>query len=472
MLRSGHALPAAARPPVLMRRPRPAHLPLAPAQERMWHAARAGRSADWNVARAVRIRGASIDVDALVVALTDVVARHEPLRTRYPATEHGPEQVVVPIAEADLDIRVCPVSEADLPTRLAEFAGREFDLAAQLPLRARVYVLSEDDVVLLLVAHHISIDGRSVAPLMRDLGAAYTARACGRAPVLPPLPVEYADYTVWKHAKLGEYADEWSRATQQLRYWANTLAGRPAMLRFPYDRPRAAVPSADGATIAVAFAPSVHAALLARAQRGRASLFMVVQAVFAVCVGWFGRSDDVTVATAVSGRDHRLLDDLVGNFADDVLLRIRLDRAADMDELIEQVRRVALAAFAHPDTPNPRLKRCLLEDARTPLFQATLILERAAAAPPSAGARTPTVTEVPVGAPRAKHDLEFGLVERYDDAGAPAGVDGVFLYPTALFDPPTAESFVARFESVVHALAAGYRGPIRAVVDHSSTAVA
>ncbi|TLG15557.1 non-ribosomal peptide synthetase [Nocardia cyriacigeorgica] len=449
-----------------MRRPRPAHLPLAPAQERMWHAARAGRSADWNVARAVRIRGASIDVDALVAALGDVIARHEPLRTRYPATEHGPAQAVVPMTEAEPDIRVCPVPEADLPARLAELAGREFDLAAQLPLRARVYLVGDDDVVLLLVAHHISVDGRSVAPLLRDLGAAYAARARGRAPVLPPLPVDYADYTLWKHAQLGDFADEWSRATQQLRYWANTLAGRPAMLRFPLDRPRPAVPSADGATIAVAFAPAVHAALLDRAQRGRVSLLMVLQAAFAVCVGWFGRSDDVTVATAVSGRDHRLLDDLVGNFADDVLLRIRLDRAGDMDELIDQVRRMALAAFAHPDTPNPRLKRCLPEDARTPLFQATLILERAVAAQaPAGGAQEPTVTEVPVGPPRAKHDLEFGLVERYDDAGAPAGVDGVFLYPTALFDPGTAESFVARFDAVVRALAAGYRGPIRAVVD-------
>src|SRR5690606_4956157 len=106
-----------------------------------------------------------------------------------------------------------------------------------------------------------------------------------------------------------------------------------SMLDFPLDRPRPAVPCADGASIAVAFAPAVHAALLERAQRGRASLFMVLQTAFAVCVGWFGRSADVTVATAVHGRDHRLLDDLVGNFADDVLLRIRLDRAADMDEL-------------------------------------------------------------------------------------------------------------------------------------------
>ncbi|WP_280232837.1 condensation domain-containing protein [Nocardia cyriacigeorgica] len=457
--------PPLPRPPVLMRRPRPDHIPLAPAQERMWHAAHMGRSADWNVARAVRLRGGPVDIDALVAAIGDVVARHEPLRTRYPMTEQGPAQVVVATADAELDLRVCALAEADLPARLAEFAERGFDLATELPLRARVYALDADDVVLLLVGHHISIDGRSVAPLLRDLGAAYAARACGRAPALAPLPVDYADYTLWKHAQLGDYTDEWSRATQQLRYWADTLAGRPALLEFPCDRPRPVLPSSTGASISVAFPASVHAALLDRAQHGRASLFMVLQAAFALCVGWFGRSADVTVATAVSGRDHRLLDDLVGNFADDVLLRIRLDRAADPDELIDQVRRVALAAFAHPDTPNPRLKRCLMQDAACPLFQATLILERGAVAPESAtGAPALTVTDLPAGAPRAKHDLEFGLVERYDEAGKPGGVDGVFLYPTALFDPATAASFVERFTAVVRALAAGYRGPLAALL--------
>ncbi|NEW56408.1 non-ribosomal peptide synthetase [Nocardia cyriacigeorgica] len=459
----GRAMAPVARPPVLMRRPRPDHLPLAPAQERMWHAARIGRSAEWNVSRAVRIRGGSADLDALLAAIGDVVARHEPLRTCYPATEHGPAQVVVPFADVEVDVRVCTVGEHDLAARLAEFAQREFDLANDLPLRARVYVLGADDVVLLLVGHHISIDGRSLAPLLRDLGAAYTARARGLPPVLAPLPIDYADYTLWKHAQLGDFADESSRAIQQLRYWANTLAGRRALLEFPVDRPRQVVSSSEGAIIPVCFPVPVHAALLDRAQHGRASLFMVLQAAFALCVGWFGRSADVTVATAVSGRDHRLLDDLVGNFADDVLLRVRLDRAADMDELIDQVRRVALAAFAHPDTPNPRLKRCLLQDAACPLFQATLILERGTLAPGATTGPAPTVTDIPTGALRAKHDLEFGLTERYDDAGMPGGVDGVFLYPTALFDPDTAEAFVGRFTAVVRALAAGYRGPLTAL---------
>lgn len=194
---------------------------------------------------------------------------------------------------------------------------------------------------------------------------------------------------------------------------------------------------------------------------------MVLQAAFALTVGAFARSVDVTVATAVSGRDHRLLDDLVGNFSDDVLMRIRLDRAGDVDELIDQVRRVALAAYAHPDTPNPRLERCLLQDAALPLFQATLILQRAGA-PRTATEPSPaqglSITEVPTGVVKAKHDLEFGLTDHYDRLGAPAGIDGSFSYPIARFDEATAQHFVARFRAVVGLLADGYRGPLAALL--------
>lgn len=190
---------------------------------------------------------------------------------------------------------------------------------------------------------------------------------------------------------------------------------------------------------------------------------MVLQAAFALTVGAFARSSDVTVATAVSGREHRLLDDLVGNFSDDVLMRVRLDRAGDVEELIDQVRRVALAAYAHPDTPDTRLKRCLLEDAALPLFQATLILQRAEAPrtatepPPAQGL---SITEIPTGVVRAKHDLEFGLTDHYDPLSAPAGIDGSFIYPIARFDEATAQHFVARFDTVVGLLAQGYRGPL------------
>jgi len=457
-------------PPVVLLgpRPRPAHVPLAPAQERMWHAARLGRSADWNVARALRLRGAEVDPAALRSALECVVARHEPLRTIYPATEHGPAQHVVDAAETALDIAECAVTESELAVAVAALSARAFDLTRELPVRARLFVVGPGDVVLALVVHHISVDGRSLGPLIRDLVTAYLACRAGSAPEWAPLPVSYTDYTLWKHAQLGEFTDEWSRATHQLRYWANALAGRPALLDLPAREPLSPpVDPAAGALLPISFDARTHAGLLRLAQDGRASLFMVLQAAFAVAVGAFARSADVTVATAVSGRDHRLLDDLVGNFSDDVLLRVRLDRAADVDELIDQVRRVALAAYAHPDTPNPRLKRCLLQDAALPLFQATLILQRADA-PRSAtelgAAPGFSITEVPTGVVRAKHDLEFGLTDHYDPFGAPVGIDGSFLYPLARFDEETAERFVARFRAVVGLLADGYRGPLGALL--------
>ncbi|MEU7632546.1 condensation domain-containing protein [Nocardia sp. NPDC049220] len=468
-------LPPRQRPAALARRPRPAYVPLAPAQERMWHAARAGSSSDWNVARAVRICGPALEVGALVAAIRDVVARHEPLRTRYPETGAGPAQVVVPVLEAWVRPEVRMVTEDELPKHIAEFAANEFDLATDQPLRARLCVLGPHDVVLVLVVHHISIDGRSVGPLLRDLVTAYLARRAGVAPGWTPLPIDYVDYTLWKHAQLGDYADEWSRATQQLRYWANVLAGRPAVLEFPCARVRPdRRADSVGALLPVTFGAGVHRGLLNRATAAQASIFMVLQAAFAVAVGAFSCSDDVTVATAVSGRGHRLLDDLVGNFSDDVLMRVRLDRAADVDDLLEQVRRVALAAFANPDTPNTRLKRCLLQDAACPLFQATLILQRGAAAQSAHTGGDLTIAEIDIGVIRAKHDLEFGLVERYDRVGRPAGIDGGFIYPTALFEHDTAVAFVELFSATVELFATGYRGPLApllANIRHCTTVV-
>ncbi|MFJ4651938.1 condensation domain-containing protein [Nocardia sp. NPDC088792] len=452
----------------MLRRPR---IPLAPAQERMWHAAAAGYSADWNVARAFRIRGAVVNIAALTAAIGDVVRRHAPLRTCYPATPDGPIQVVVDADFARVDVRVVDSFAGELGERIAEFSGRAFDLATDLPLRARIYRLGTRDVVLALVVHHISLDGRSIRPFMRDLMTAYLARAQRQAPAFAPLPVDYIDYTLWKHEYLGAYDDPCSRASTQLRYWANNLVGRPTPLEFPCEpalsgnSPGCCVDAA-GDSIPMRFDAGVHRGLLARARQAGASPFMVLQAAFAISVATFAAAADVTVATAVSGRDDPLLADLVGNLADDVLMRIRLDRAGDIGDLLEQVRRVALAAFANPDTSNPRLQRCLPQDPGHPLFQATLILQRDDAVPAAGtGVSGLAITEIPTGVIRAKHDLEFSLTEHYDHTGAPAGIDGPFLYPTARFTRDTAADFVEKFRATVELIADGYAGPVAALLD-------
>ncbi|WP_460717899.1 condensation domain-containing protein [Nocardia heshunensis] len=447
-------------PAPLRRMPRSPRVPLAPAQERMWHAAACGQSADWNVARAFRIRGSMVNSLALRAAIDDVVRRHAPLRTCYPATADGPIQMVLDADVARVEVEVVDSFPGEVTERIAEFAGRAFDLASELPIRARIFRLGSRDVVLALVIHHISLDGASMQPLLRDLVTAYLARSAHRAPAFTPLAVDYIDYTLWKHEYLGAFDDPGSRASTQLRYWANNLVGRPTPLELPYDRAGSERPDAAGDLIQIRFDPTLHAALLARARHGGASLFMLLQTAFALSVAAFAKSPDVTVATAVSGRDDPLLADLVGNLADDVLLRIRLDRATDMNDLIDQVRKVALAAFAHPDTPNPRLLRSLPQDPAHPLFQATLILQRADAAPPTTATGGIAITDFPTGIVRAKHDLEFGLTENYDHTGAPTGITGPFLYPIARFDRATATRFVETFSAMVELVASGYAGPI------------
>ncbi|WP_330178782.1 condensation domain-containing protein [Nocardia sp. NBC_01503] len=457
-----------AEPTPLRRMPRAPRIPLAPAQERMWHAAAAGYSADWNVARAFRIRGQAVNLTALIAAIDDVMRRHAPLRTCYPATASGPIQVVMDADVARIDVRVVDSFAGELTERIAEFSGRAFDLGTEVPIRARVYRLGARDVVLALVVHHISLDGQSIGPLMRDLVTAYLARVGRQAPAWQPLPVDYIDYTLWKHEYLGAYEDPCSRASTQLRYWANNLVGRPIPLELPYDRTCPGHRDATGAMVQVRLDADIHRTLLLCARQGGSSVFMLLQTAFAVAVAAFAKSSDVTVATAVSGRDDPLLADIVGNLADDVLMRIRLDRAADMPELLDQVRRVALAAFANPDTSNPRLLRCLPQDPNHPLFQATLILQRDDAVPPGASSLGGLeVSEIPTGVVRAKHDLEFGLTEHYDATGAPTGIDGPFLYPTALFDPETAERFAEKFLTTVELIATGYTGPIAPLLDEA-----
>jgi len=205
-----------------------------------------------------------------------------------------------------------------------------------------------------------------------------------------------------------------------------------------------------------------HAALVALARECGASLFMVLQAAFALCVSRFADEKDVTVATSIAGRGEPELDDMVGNFSDDVLMRVVIDESQSIGDLIAAVRSAALGAYAHPDVSNPRLERALGLDSgvpHNPLFQVTLILQRAA---DGMAAEFPglSIEPHPVPTTVAKHELEFSLNDHYDSLGVPTGVTGGLLYQTALFDESTAQGFVRRFVAVLRAMAVDAAAPI------------
>src|SRR5262249_2947399 len=177
---------------------------------------------------------------------------------------------------------------------------------------------------LMLVLHHIAADGWSMGPLARDLAQAYSSRCRGRAPVFPELPVQYADYTLWQRAVLGEESDPGSVMAQQISFWRTALAGAPEELWLPTDYPRPAAPSYRGGAVPVRIAAELHRRLLELAQSKGATLFMVLQAALVTLLSRLGAGQDVPIGTPVAGRGERGLEELVGCFVNTLVLRTDL----------------------------------------------------------------------------------------------------------------------------------------------------
>ncbi|MER6301919.1 amino acid adenylation domain-containing protein, partial [Kitasatospora sp. NPDC001539] len=483
------ALPASggARP-ALRRADRPERVPLSPAQQRLWFIDQfEGPNALYNTPCAVRLTG-PVDTAALEEALTDLLRRHEVLRTVYPSVAGRPHQLI--LDDARLPLRTVPVAtERDLGAALAA-AGREvFDLARDLPVRATLYSVPHEEHVLLVLMHHIATDGWSVGPLLRDLDTAYRARRTGSAPDWRPLPVQYADYTLWQRELLGTEEQPTPLSAGQLAFWRRALAGLPEELALPYDRTRPTAASHRGDTVELRIPAELHAAVTALARENRSSTFMVVQAALAATLGRLGAGSDIPLGTPAAGRTDEALDDLIGFFVNTLVLRTDLSGDPSFLDLLERVRVADLDAFEHQDLPFERLVEALnpaRSTARHPLFQVLLTFGAAgsatsattpSAAPSATSSPTSSPTPLPTPPPapsadglpfrvepaaaeHAKFDLAFGFLERLDADGAPAGIDLVVEYAVDLFDPATVTAIGHRFERLLGAVTADPARPV------------
>ena len=434
-------------PPVTAVMPRPDRVPLSFAQQRIWFINQLEPEAPtYNISVGVRLTG-RLDVAALEAAVRDVVARHEVLRTTFPAIDGEPFQLVhavdSPAAEPDWAV---VSGEEELVTA----AGSGFDVAAAPPFRVRLLKVADNEHVLLAVLHHLVGDGESMRPLIGDIVNAYLARAAGAAPQFAPLDVQFADYALWQRSALGSPDDPTSVVGRQLDYWARQLAGAPDVLGLPADRPRPTVASHRGAMETVPLPAEVSTRVDDIARERGVTPFMVVHAALAVLLSRLSATDDIAVATPIAGRGQQALEPLVGMFVNTLVLRTPVAPRGRFTDLLDEVRTVDLEAFAHADVPFEAIVervQPVRSQAFAPLAQVMVtVVDQTAADPGDGDAEAGELTIVPVESPvvPAQYDLTVTVgTNRLGDG------EVRLVYATDLFDAQSARTLAERFVTVL-----------------------
>jgi amino acid adenylation domain-containing protein len=456
----GDAGRRAAMPPLLPRPPGQARgLPLSFAQRRIWFADRVqpGQGV-YNLPVAVRLQGA-LDRAALRRGLRTAVARHEALRTTFPLAAEGgePVQEITPaltVALPEIDLR--PLRARRREGAAGDIARAEamrtFDLARGPLLRACLLRLDAEEHLLLLTLHHIVADGWSLALLAGELGTLYGAYAGGRPAGLPELPVQYADFTLWQRRWLTDEV-----LAREVDYWRRQLAGAPALLELPADRPRPPVQSGRGAVVRFTLGGGLGGRLRALGQRRGATLFMTLAAAWKALLARHSGTTDISVGTPIAGRGQRETESIIGLFVNTLVLRTELAGAADFHSLLDRVRETALGAFAHQDLPFEKLVEELQPErslAHAPLFQVVCALQNV----PAPHFALPGLAQLAVAVETrtAKFDLSLIVGEEGEDLRAALELS------TDLFDAATVQRLAGHFAALLEGVAAAPARPLAA----------
>ena len=419
-------------------------LPLSFAQQRLWFLNRfESEQGIYNISWAVRLRGA-LDTAALRRALDRIVERHEALRTTFPGTDGVPSQNVAPPRPVDLplvDLGEWPAVERETEARrlIGELAARPFDLTSDLMLRSTLVRLGHHDHILLFVMHHIASDGWSMGVFSRELSALYESFASDGDLELRPLPIQYADYAIRQRQLLTGATLE-----TQLSYWRQRLAGVPAVLELPYDRPRPPVQTYQGGSIPLTLSSNLTAALKRLSRREGVTLFMTLLAAFQTLLYRYSGCTDIVIGAPVAGRTGLDTEGLIGFFVNNLVLRTDLSGNPTFRELLKRAREVALGAYTHQELPFERLVEELAPPrslSYSPIFQIMLAFQNTPAAPLKL--LDLSVTRFDFARATSRFDLTLSIKE------TEGGLRGNCEYSTDLFEASSVGRLLGHFRRLL-----------------------
>ncbi len=424
-------------------------LPLSFAQQRLWFLDQLEPGSPlYNLPTAVRLFGA-LDVDLLKKSLQGVVQRHEILRTSFVAENGRPRQVILPVTDTELP--VIDLSHLDVDSKekqvlriATEESLQVFDLSRGSLLRFRLLRLAAEESVFLLTMHHIISDGWSMRIFVEEVARKYHALRSDQSISEQPLDIQYADFAYWQRQWL-----QGETLAAQLSYWKQQLAGSPELITLPTDRPRPPVQSFRGKTQSFTVPKELSQAVVALNRQEGVTMFMTLMAAFQVLLHRYSGQDDICVGTPIANRHHLALEQLIGFFVNTLVLRADFSYPLTFRQLLKQVRRTALEAYAHQDLPFEMLVDAMKparDMSHSPLFQVVFALQNAPL--PEQQVSDLQIVPVEFESGLAKFDLTMTMVETEN------GMAGSLEYNTDLFDERTIDRMIEHFSQLLTGLMA------------------
>lgn len=436
--------------PPIKRVSREGNLVLSNAQQRLWFLQELEpESAAYNIPRAFRIRGA-LDVKALEQTLSEIVRRHEILRTTFRVVNGQPVQIVAepqPISLPVIELaHMSPDERETEASRMAAEEGRKpFNLSEGPLMRTTLLCLEEQEYIALFTMHHIVFDAWSIGVLIEELGALYNAFVQGQESPLKDLELQYADFAHWQRETLtGQTLDT------HLAYWREQLAD-VSNLELPTDRPRPPIQTYNGATRAVMLPLVLSAQLKTLSRREGATLYMTLLAAFKTLLHRYTGHDDISIGTPIANRNRSEIENLIGFFINTLVLRTDMSGDPTFRNLLGRVRETALSAYTHQDMPFEYLVEQLQPDrdmSRPPLFQVMFALLQNFPLD-ALQLQGVTLTPMVLNSGTAKFDLLLFMEDTEE------GLRAALEYNSDLFEAETIDRVLANFEALLEDIAAG-----------------